>query len=189
MACSRGKRKSSRGDLNKPPSKKGLRSSSVSGVLTTPPSTLTLGNASCANQATNSQGSTGQTKSRSSNQHTRGTVNVPAPSHENRDRDHDATHDDTQFLRRQDIPTLVQEVLKSFSPSNTDSTIATTLNVGQQDTPEATVTICEEITIGTAVLRLRIPKARLPILYCLSPLQQLAVLDYLQVCQGFLHFH
>ena len=151
MARGRGKRKSSRGDLNGPPSKKGLQSSSVSGVLTTPPSTLTLGNASCANQATNLQGFTGQTKSKSSNRHTRGTVNVLAPSHENRDRDHDATRDDTQFLRRQDIPTLVQEVLKSLSLSNTDSTIATTLNVGQQDTPEATVTIHEEITIGTAV--------------------------------------
>ena len=101
--------------------------------------------------ATNLQGSTGQTKSRSSNRHTRGTVNVLAPSHENCDHNHDATHDDTQFLRRQDIPTLVQEVLKSLSPSNTNSTTATMLNVGQQDTPETTVTIHEEITIGTAV--------------------------------------
>ena len=116
-----------------------------------------------------------------------------APSHENCDHNHDATHDDTQFLRRQDIPTLVQEVLKSLSPSNTNSTTATMLNVGQQDTPEATVTIHEEITIGTAVRTTTIaaqnPQSSPAHTILPVPLKQLAVLDYLQVCQGFLHLH
>ena len=53
------------------------------------------------------------------------------------------------------------------------------LNVGQQDTPEATVTTREEITTGAAVrtttvaAELRIPKARLPKLCCLLTLADL----------------
>ena len=60
-----------------------------------------------------------------------------------------------------------------------ESTAATTLNVGQQDAPEATVTTREEITTGAAVrativaAELRIPKARLPKLCCLLTLADL----------------